>query len=1239
MPTNALWNDDVNLFFIKSKIYIPNSLRKEWLLNLHGYIHSEHPTFKKAWNNYKSSNFYWPEAEADLQNHIAECHSCQKTAPAPKVLVPASGKLFSSRPFESIHVDTMGPLPEDNDGMKYIFVFVDAFSRFTILHGSKTNSANDVAYAIIQSVIANFGIPYHVHSDNGSEYSNAVLKELFGLLNITNSFSVPHHHQSNGLVERRNREVNKNLRKFIYDLNDFQLWSAHLPTIQLLLNSKTHSVTKFSPYEILFGLSTDPRKSSADLLELLSIKKSAAPLIRDLIARTRLLKEKWEKAKNHQRQSTSPAAVSSTPQFDVHSYVLRYNENPGRLHGKWLGPYKVISSQPNSSTLTLLNLVTKVQTSSSVYLCKPFVTSSVDPDYFMCSTTVPDAVEGRHMMVEDSRLSSPQTSHQPSGPVSNRASGATFQTSTQMMRQFDKDCEGLSREEQVQLFWDRKDAFMEAHEQQQKYIAELEAEIKESTDEQLRLQLERDALVALIEDEIEDQEFHDHLRGNGLFIDEDGHMCQLPSTDSDDEFRIFMTDVPDHIDLTIGASYRLFPHLIRDTAEFLKITNSASTSAIISVSSADEDDLYEQFLGQSPKDTRLFDNLGNELPGPWNPPININIKPRTDIPLAPPNFDHVGIHDNAGYYSPCIDPVHPDEGPFDIMIATLDDSRAVESEIDEDNLFAERLTIDPLSHNPLSSSDSDLPEDSSWTQIPDPNHVFNDWLKLLSQEQEHATKNNDITMTTDTELITMTANDKDYVLTWNHRKKKFVIPDSLKRHLLLTIHGSTRAGHPSKKDSVSALLRSDYWWPNYLYDMKFHVKNCIPCQKTAPAPELKLPSSGNLWSDRPFQCLHADVIGPLAPDSEDYKYILVFVCSFSRFSILVPLKILNAQEVAYSILWNVVGNYGIPSQILSDNGPEFANAVNKSLCLFLNIEKKFSTPYFHQSNGLVERRHREVLQTLRRLLIDLQAHSNWSTYIPITQLILNTRTSSITNFTPFELIFGSKTDPRQLPLQVIQNCTLDDHLPQNSYVDALKQKTSTILNKWKEAENSSNLKKRSLSSRNSQGDFVLKLSEHPSKTHGKWTGPYLVEDVCYHPSNCLIRNLITGISVRCSLYHVKKCHTNHSENVLQAYAATDSEEVVIDKLIDHDLTSPQDTKYLVRWLDGTTTWEGRSVENTAAYYAYRRKYIDEPPQARGLATARANSKLDAAWKAQHHKSAPVVARYQHRMKTRNRTSH
>ncbi|KAL0238087.1 hypothetical protein GEMRC1_012560 [Eukaryota sp. GEM-RC1] len=133
----------------------------------------------------------------------------------------------------------MGPIPSDNEGMKYIFVFVDAFSRFTILKASKTNTANEVAYALIHSVIANYGIPFHIHSDNGSEFSNSVLTELFSLLNITNSFAIPHHHQSNGLVERRNRDVNQNLKRLIYDINDFQNWASHLPIIQLITQNFT----------------------------------------------------------------------------------------------------------------------------------------------------------------------------------------------------------------------------------------------------------------------------------------------------------------------------------------------------------------------------------------------------------------------------------------------------------------------------------------------------------------------------------------------------------------------------------------------------------------------------------------------------------------------------------------------------------------------------------------------------------------------------------------------------------------------------------------------------------------------------------------------------------------------------------------------------------------------------------------------------------------------------------------
>ncbi|KAL0251022.1 hypothetical protein GEMRC1_000236 [Eukaryota sp. GEM-RC1] len=40
------------------------------------------------------------------------------------------------------------------------------------------------------------------------------------------------------------------------------------------------------------------------------------------------------------------------------------------------------------------------------------------------------------------------------------------------------------------------------------------------------------------------------------------------------------------------------------------------------------------------------------------------------------------------------------------------------------------------------------------------------------------------------------------------------------------------------------------------------------------------------------------------------------------------------------------------------------------VCNLLAIEVSRSIPHFSQSNGLVERRHRDVLQSLRRLLVD-----------------------------------------------------------------------------------------------------------------------------------------------------------------------------------------------------------------------------------------------------------------------------
>ncbi|KAL0215938.1 hypothetical protein P9112_008122 [Eukaryota sp. TZLM1-RC] len=165
-----------------------------------------------------------------------------------------------------------------------------------------------------------------------------------------------------------------------------------------------------------------------------------------------------------------------------------------------------------------------------------------------------------------------------------------------------------------------------------------------------------------------------------------------------------------------------------------------------------------------------------------------------------------------------------------------------------------------------------------------------------------------------------------------------------------------------------------------------------------------------------FARLNVDTIGPLNTDSDGNKYLLVFVDSFTGYSILVPLKELNALETTDVLIWNVCAIFGIPMLIHNDNGPEFANETFKIVCNRLAIETSNSIPHYSELNGLVKRKHRDALQCLRKLLIDFNDYGNWCTCVPISPLLINSNYSRKTGFTPYELMFGFSISPRSLQI-------------------------------------------------------------------------------------------------------------------------------------------------------------------------------------------------------------------------------
>ncbi|KAL0210676.1 hypothetical protein RCL1_005112 [Eukaryota sp. TZLM3-RCL] len=280
--------------------------------------------------------------------------------------------------------------------------------------------------------------------------------------------------------------------------------------------------------------------------------------------------------------------------------------------------------------------------------------------------------------------------------------------------------------------------------------------------------------------------------------------------------------------------------------------------------------------------------------------------------------------------------------------------------------------------------------------------VFDHLLSKIRSEQKIALTNKDPL------FVEATWNEK-YQLLLN-QEGKIVIPDNLRQTILLNIHGLVQSGHPSLRSSISRLKESHFFWPSMVTDMEDHVRRCPACQKTAPIPSLKVPSSGSLWADRPFSRLNVDTIGPLPKDIQDHQFVLVF--SLSRSS--TPLRQRMRSCGTYVL------SFGIPLCIHSDNGPEFANAVFRGVCDQLAIEYSNSIPHYSQSNGLVERRHRDILQSLRKLLIDFNDYDNWATYIPVVQLLINAEASSATGHTPYELMFGSSFSSRSDPTLILK---------------------------------------------------------------------------------------------------------------------------------------------------------------------------------------------------------------------------
>jgi len=117
---------------------------------------------------------------------------------------------------------------------------------------------------------------------------------------------------------------------------------------------------------------------------------------------------------------------------------------------------------------------------------------------------------------------------------------------------------------------------------------------------------------------------------------------------------------------------------------------------------------------------------------------------------------------------------------------------------------------------------------------------------------------------------------------------------------------------------------------------------------------------------KPLQTYHIDHLGVKEITLRKYKYLLVIVDAFTKFTWIYPTKTTSSEEVINN-LRKQSAVFGNPERIISDQGTAFTSTAFQEYCAESSIEDHGITTGVPRGNGQVERMNRTIIPMLIKL--------------------------------------------------------------------------------------------------------------------------------------------------------------------------------------------------------------------------------------------------------------------------------
>jgi hypothetical protein len=281
----------------------------------------------------------WPNMTTEVADYIKTCDVCQKMKHSKENRCQLQITDTQAEPWKKVYVDIVGPFSCTEEGHKYILTCQDNLSKFLVAEPLRNQTAEEVSEALTHRVFLVYGIPNIILTDQGSNFMSEVFKGICKLFRIEKLNTVAYRPESIGALERSHKTLVTYLRSYV----DSKLtsWDQWLPFACFMFNTTPHSITRFSPYELIFGKrcnlpgeleqEVQPLYNYDDIVKVIKYRLQES----HHIARKNLMKFKEkQQAKTHSNELNKDIGINDL-------VLVKREQRKHKLDPLWEGPFEV----------------------------------------------------------------------------------------------------------------------------------------------------------------------------------------------------------------------------------------------------------------------------------------------------------------------------------------------------------------------------------------------------------------------------------------------------------------------------------------------------------------------------------------------------------------------------------------------------------------------------------------------------------------------------------------------------------------------------------------------------------------------------------------------------------------------------------------------------------------------------------------------------------------------------------